>query len=50
MDQWEGTIISAPSSRIQTYLGLSNSVHDRDVWQQFLVSISLLYDYPISSH
>ncbi|KAF6236165.1 hypothetical protein HO173_005794 [Letharia columbiana] len=36
MNQWEGTIIRASSSKIQTFLGLSNSVHDRDVWQQFL--------------
>lgn len=36
MNQWEGTIISASSSKIRGFLGLSNSVHDRDVWQQFL--------------
>ena len=38
MDQWEGTIIRSSSAKVQTFLGLSNSVHDRDTWQQFLVS------------
>ena len=36
MDRWEGTIVSATSSKIQGFLGLSNSVLDRDIWQQFL--------------
>ena len=38
MDQWEGTIISVPASKIQESLGLTNSLHDRDIWQLFLVS------------
>ena len=38
MDQWEGTIISVPASKIQQSLGLTNSLHDRDIWQLFLVS------------
>ena len=41
MDQWEGTIISVPASKIQESLGLTNSLHDRDIWQLFLVSIFL---------
>ena len=46
MDQWEGTIISVPASKIQESLGLTNSLHDRDIWQLFLVSciyLSLLH-------
>ena len=39
MDQWEGTIISVPASKIQESLGLTNSLHDRDIWQLFLVSL-----------
>ena len=41
MDQWEGTIISVPASKIQQSLGLTNSLHDRDIWQLFLVSCVL---------
>ena len=43
MDQWEGTIISVPASKIQESLGLTNSLHDRDIWQLFLVSFLYLY-------
>ena len=43
MDQWEGTIISVPASKIQESLGLTNSLHDRDIWQLFLVSYICLF-------
>ena len=50
MDQWEGTIISVPASKIQESLGLTNSLHDRDIWQLFLVSsriyIPLCHELP----
>ena len=40
MNQWEGTITSSSLSKIQTFLGLSNSIDDRNVWQQFIVHTS----------
>lgn len=36
MNHWEGPIIGASSSKIRESLGLTNSLHDRDIWQQFL--------------
>ena len=45
MDQWEGTIISVPASKIQESLGLTDSLHDRDIWQLFLVSASIFCIY-----
>lgn len=53
MNQWEGTIISSTSAKIQTFLGLSNSIHDRDIWQQISSKyLPYLFDplRPIHSH